>query len=126
MKFGRPPKLTDAKKQEIYSLRMGGTTIGQLAKEFRLGEATIYRALKAVRQSGAPPEKKTTKVILCLQVEYNNKFVRGNGKSRQHSEKYCLSVYNAKKLRMDGSTSRLFKTLTMKTLKTKFMIWLLR
>lgn len=45
VKFGRPPKLTDAKCEEIYSRRMSGVTIGQLAKEFSLGEATIYRAL---------------------------------------------------------------------------------
>ncbi|MFC4346820.1 recombinase family protein [Kordiimonas lipolytica] len=49
VKFGRPPKLTDTKKQEIYSRRLAGATIGQLAKEFSLGEATIYRALKAAR-----------------------------------------------------------------------------
>ena len=61
VKFGRPAKLTDAKKQEIYSRRLAGATIGQLAKEFRLGEATIYRALNAVKQSGAPPEMKTTR-----------------------------------------------------------------
>ena len=102
VKFGRPPKLTDAKKQEIYSRRMGGATIGQLAREFRLGEATIYRALKAVKQSGRPPEMKTTKVILWLQVENNSKFVRGKGKSRKNIEDYCLSEYNAKKLDKDG------------------------
>ena len=48
VKFGRPPKLTEVKKQEIYARREAGATIGQLAKEFRLGEATIYRALNAV------------------------------------------------------------------------------
>ena len=98
VKFGRPPKLTDAKKQDIYSRRMGGATIGQLTQEFRLGEATIYRALNAVKQSGTPPEMKTTKVILWLQVENNSKFVRGKGKSRQHIEDFHLSSYNAKKL----------------------------
>lgn len=42
VKFGRPEKL-DA---QIYDRRTEGATIGQLAKEFDLGEATIYRALK--------------------------------------------------------------------------------
>lgn len=102
VKFGRPAKLTDYRKQEIYSRRMAGVTIGQLAKEFSLGEATIYRALKTVKQSGTLPEKKSTKVILWLQVENNNKFVRGKGKSRQNIEDYCLSEYNAKKLDKDG------------------------
>lgn len=102
VKFGRPPKLTDTRKQEIYSRRLAGATIGQLAKEFSLGEASIYRAINAVKQSGSQSELKTTKVILWLQVENNSKFVRGKGKSRQHIEDYCLSEYNARKLEKDG------------------------
>lgn len=102
VKFGRPAKLTEAKREAIYSRRLAGATIGQLAKEFRLGEATIYRALNAVKQSDSVPKLKTTKVILWLQVENNNKFVRGKGKSRQHIEDHCLSKYNAKKLEKDG------------------------
>lgn len=102
VKFGRPPKLTDTRKQEIYSRRMAGATIGQLAKEFSLEEASIYRAINAVKQSGSKPELKTTKVILWLQVENNSKFVRGKGKSRQHIEDYCLTEYSAKKLEKDG------------------------
>jgi len=102
VKFGRPAKLTDAKREAIYSRRMAGATIGQLAKEFGLGEATIYRALNTVQKSDAVPELKTTKVILWLQVANNNKFVRGKGKSRQHIEDYCLSEYNARKLEKDG------------------------
>lgn len=102
VKFGRPAKLTEAKREEIYSRRMAGATIGQLAKEFRLGEATIYRALNAIKQSDSVPELKTTKVILWLQVENNSKFVRGKGKSRQHIEDYCLSEYSPRKLEKDG------------------------
>jgi len=102
VKFGRPSKLTEVKREAIYSRRLAGATIGQLAKEFRLGEATIYRALNAVKQSDSVPELKTTKVILWLQVENNSKFVRGKGKSRQHIEDYCLSEYNARKLEKDG------------------------
>lgn len=102
VKFGRPAKLTDTKKQAIYSRRLAGATIGQLAKEFSLGEATIYRALNAVKQSGAPEEMKTTKVILRLQVENNSKFVRGKGKSRQYIEDFHLSHYSARKLEKDG------------------------
>ena len=102
VKFGRPAKLTNAKREAIYSRRMAGATIGQLAKEFRLGEATIYRALSAVKQSNSSPVLKTTKVILWLRVENNSKFVRGKGKSRQHIEDYCLSEYNGRKLDKDG------------------------
>lgn len=61
VKFGRPAKLTDTKRKDIYSRRLAGATIGQLANEFNLGEATIYRALSAVKQSGALPEMKTTR-----------------------------------------------------------------
>ncbi len=102
VKFGRPVKATESIQQEIYSRRQAGVPIGQLAKEFSLGEATIYRALNAVKQSGAVPELKTTKVMLWLQVENNNKFVRGKGKSRKDIEDYHLSEYNAKKLEKDG------------------------
>lgn len=56
VKFGRPPKLTETRKQEIYTKRMAGATIGQLVKEFKLGEATIYRALKEVKQLDAELE----------------------------------------------------------------------
>lgn len=102
VKFGRPAKLTDAKREEIYSRRIAGATIGQLAKEFQLGEATIYRALNAVKQSDSESALKTTKVILWLQVENNNKFVRGKDKSRQHIEDYILSEHDAKKLGVDS------------------------
>mgnify|MGYP003630945105 CR=1 FL=1 len=102
IKFGRPAKVTDSIKQGIYSRRLAGATIGQLAKEFSLGEATIYRALNTVKQADEPPSKKSTKVILWLQVENNSKFVRGKGKSRQNIEDYCLSEYGAKKLEKDG------------------------
>ena len=96
VKFGRPAKVTDTMKQDIYSRRLAGATIGQLAKEFSLGEATIYRALNTVKQADEPPAKKTTKVILWLQVENNSKFVRGKGKSRQNIERYCLRIWSEK------------------------------
>ncbi|MGK0174874.1 MAG: hypothetical protein ACI9AT_002406, partial [Ulvibacter sp.] len=33
--------------------RLAGDTIGKLAKDFNLGEATIYRALNSVEQSNS-------------------------------------------------------------------------
>jgi DNA invertase Pin-like site-specific DNA recombinase len=48
VKFGRPAKLNEQICRAIHLRRTEGATIGQLAKEFELGEATIYRALKAV------------------------------------------------------------------------------
>ncbi|HGN0870253.1 TPA: recombinase family protein [Providencia alcalifaciens] len=49
VKFGRPAKLNDGLCNEIYTRRMNGSTIGELAKVFKLGEATIYRALNMAK-----------------------------------------------------------------------------
>lgn len=49
VRFGRPAKLTESLRQDIYFRRQSGDTTGQLAKEFRLGEATIYRVLKTFK-----------------------------------------------------------------------------
>ncbi len=46
VKFGRPAKLNEQICVAIHARRIEGATIGQLAKEFEFGEATIYRALK--------------------------------------------------------------------------------
>ena len=51
VKFGRPAKMTDAKREQILIRRMDGASIGQLAKEFGVGDATIYRALNTAKQS---------------------------------------------------------------------------
>ena len=59
VKFGRPNKVTDALKQEIYSRRLSGVTIGQLAKEFCLGEATIYRAINSIKEATTVNESNT-------------------------------------------------------------------
>jgi hypothetical protein len=48
------------------------------------------------------PALRTTQVKLWLQVENNNKFVRGENKSRTEIEEICLSRYQAKKLSPDG------------------------
>lgn len=97
VKFGRPSKLTEAIKEEIFSRRNAGAAIGQLAKEYKLGEATIYRALNAIKKSASQTIIKTTKVMLWLQVENNNKFVRGKSTSRKNIERYYLSDHDAKK-----------------------------
>ncbi|MCC8372739.1 MULTISPECIES: helix-turn-helix domain-containing protein [Photorhabdus] len=36
-------------RNDIYLRRQSGATIGQLAKEFKLGEATIYRVLNTFK-----------------------------------------------------------------------------
>lgn len=46
MKFGRPAKLNEKICDAIHTRRAEGATIGQLAKEFELGDATIYRVIE--------------------------------------------------------------------------------
>lgn len=48
VKFGRPTKRTDEIDLEIYNKRKEGVSIGQLAKDYDLGSATIYRILNDV------------------------------------------------------------------------------
>jgi DNA invertase Pin-like site-specific DNA recombinase len=48
VKFGRPSKRTDEIDLEIYNKREEGVSIGQLAKKYGLGSATIYRILSDV------------------------------------------------------------------------------
>lgn len=102
IRFGRPPKVTDSKRKAIYSKRQDGASISQISKEFKLGEATIYRALATEKQLNTPTTKNTTKIILWLCVENNSKFVRGKGKSRAIIENYYLSDYQARKLQKDS------------------------
>ncbi len=45
VKFGRPTKVSEAKKENINAKRLNGSTIGELVKEFKLSKATIYRTL---------------------------------------------------------------------------------
>lgn len=102
VRFGRPPKLTEARKQEIYTRHLAGARAWQLAQEFNLGEATVYRALREVKKAGNLPEKRTTKILLWLQFENNSKFVRGKGKSRKEIEDHYLPRYKARKLHKNG------------------------
>ncbi len=64
VKFGRPAKLNEQICHAIHTRRTEGATIGQLAKEFELGEATIYRALKMAmtkeHEPHTPPSKTGT------------------------------------------------------------------
>ncbi|PHM35911.1 recombinase family protein [Xenorhabdus innexi] len=46
VKFGRPAKLNDTIRNDIYARRQAGATISEIAKEFDFGVATIYRVLR--------------------------------------------------------------------------------
>lgn len=51
VKFGAPPKLTDEIKQAIYDRRMEGATVSQVAKEFGVGVASVYRAVRSIQDT---------------------------------------------------------------------------
>ena len=103
VKFGRPPKLTRPKIEDIYFRREAGESIGELASAFNLGNASIYRALKSAKELGLSPRKKTTKIKMWLEIENNSKFVRGKSKSRKDIELFLLPRFNAVKLTKGGS-----------------------
>ena len=57
----------------------------------------------AVQDDNSPqPHRKTLKVKLYLQIENNNKFVRGKKKSREWIEDFVLGAYAMEKLYKDG------------------------
>lgn len=58
VKFGRPRKINESRQEEVYLRRMAGATIEQLANEFDVGKASIYRALSAVKFRELQNEKK--------------------------------------------------------------------
>lgn len=47
--------------------------------------------------------KNTIRVHLCLDVQNNNKFVRGRKRAKEDIEDCCLRFYNYRKLDKDGS-----------------------
>lgn len=47
VKFGRPAKVNDKMRAEIRSQREAGRAIRKIAKDFSIGEATVYRALSS-------------------------------------------------------------------------------
>ncbi|WP_341849128.1 helix-turn-helix domain-containing protein [Vibrio parahaemolyticus] len=70
VKFGRPAKLNEQISDAIHSRRTEGATIGQLAKEFELGEATIYRALKIAMTKENEPHTPPDENRYSLNLNY--------------------------------------------------------
>lgn len=50
VQFGRPRKLTPELCKQIKTRRDRGETIGQIAKQYNVGEASVYRALRSLRK----------------------------------------------------------------------------
>lgn len=53
VRFGRPIKLTPQTKNAIYTERTAGVTVSQVAKQFGIGVASVYRAVKEVKEAEA-------------------------------------------------------------------------
>jgi DNA invertase Pin-like site-specific DNA recombinase len=50
VKFGRPAKVTDEIKRDIYTRRIEGATIREICSEFKIGQATVYRAINEIKE----------------------------------------------------------------------------
>ena len=59
VRFGCPPKLTDPVKKAIYERRMTGATVSQVAKEFDIGVASVYRAINSIKELGSTQNQNT-------------------------------------------------------------------
>jgi DNA invertase Pin-like site-specific DNA recombinase len=99
--FGRKRTIDREKVNALYSQGKGAT---EIARTLRIGRSTVYKVLEGKEKSvdRKTPVLKATQVKLWLQVENNNKFVRGKNKSRVEIEEICLARYQAKKLSPDG------------------------
>lgn len=98
---GKPhgrPKTASHKLDKILELKSAGLNNSQIARELKISRPSVIGLLKG-QVIPPPKEKPQTKIItLYLSIENNSKFVRGQGKVREHVERYSLSDYKMKKL----------------------------
>jgi DNA invertase Pin-like site-specific DNA recombinase len=100
VKFGRKRTIDREKVNTLYTEGKGAS---EIAKTLKIGRSTVYKVLENKSDKTTKVELKTTQIRLWLQVENNNKFVRGKTKSREEIERLCLAQYNAKRLSPDGN-----------------------
>lgn len=100
VKFGRKRTIDREKVKTLYAQ---GKSAIEIAKTLKIGRSTVYKVLKNKNEQPKATELKTTQIRLWLQVENNNKFVRGKTKSREEIDRLCLAQYNAKRLSSDGN-----------------------
>ncbi|CAN5273291.1 hypothetical protein BH10PSE19_BH10PSE19_17070 [soil metagenome] len=97
---GRKHKLTATQQKEAVAMVTSTKkSASDVARLFRVHPATISRLLsKADINVVTAPIEKTIKVKLYLEVENNNKFIRGKKRAREDIEIFVLSDYEMKKL----------------------------
>lgn len=97
---GRKHKLTKTQQNEVLTMvTTGKKSASDVARLFRVHPATISRLLTKVDiNTAAVPIEKSIKVRLFLDVENNNKFVRGKKRAREDIEMFVLSEYDMKKI----------------------------
>ena len=100
-----------AKAAWVIQLIKQGYTRQSVAKQLDIGIASVYRILKAHKQTNSTPplpgspssNKKIAVVEVSLLVENNSKFVRGKSESRQRIEESCFAPFSMTKKDKDGS-----------------------
>ncbi len=107
-KGGRPKGLSaDAEKKAVAAealYKEGDLSVNEIAENLGVSKSTLYKYLRhrgvevgTFRKSAPQSQPKTLKVTLHLQVENNNKFVRGKKRSREDIERNVLSHYGMRK-----------------------------
>lgn len=95
---GRQKGTTKARPQRARDLCRQGLTHREIATAMNVSECTVRSYL---RQCPEPP--KIMQVELYLEVENNNKFVRGRKRAREDIERFVLARYKARKRYKDGN-----------------------
>jgi DNA invertase Pin-like site-specific DNA recombinase len=111
-KGGRPKGVDEKKQKAALALKNDPRrSVKEICDILGISRNTYYKYIKQEATPSGDPQKtqppgdnantpasKTMKVELCLQVENNNKFVRGKSKVRNEIEQFILSQFDMKKL----------------------------
>ena len=88
-KFGRPSALDAGQKRKIADRYAAGETMAELAREYEVGEATIFRALRLEPIAEGEIEGPAREAALSIQVMT---FVTGACAMRSESRRSAVKV----------------------------------
>jgi hypothetical protein len=88
-KFGRPSALDAGQKRKIADRYAAGETMAELAREYEVGEATIFRALRLEPIAEGEIEGPAHEAVLSIQVMT---FVTGACAMRSESRRSAVKV----------------------------------